>query len=217
MNIYVLIEDEGGVKSIYENWISYVNPQLTPVEHPMDLVNNNFVVISGQGYPQYINRIKNALKDAKSNPAIDRLVIAVDSEDCLRQDKHSEVENIVKSSKTKKDVRIVIQHFCFETWALGNKAVFPQRSADAVLRRYKDVLDVSKHDPELLPAHDDMNRSGFAFEYLRKVLREKSPKLIYTKRNPGDVAKRHYYDKVADRLRSTGHIDSFQAFQHAFV
>ncbi|MBZ0131100.1 MAG: hypothetical protein K8F53_00650 [Rhodocyclaceae bacterium] len=219
MNIYVLVEGDVTEKKVYETWIRYVNPTLTPVAHPADVAANNYVIVSGQGYPQYLQRLKNALADVRNNPTFDRLVIAVDSEDKSYQEKFDQINDVVKRSRVKKDVRIVIQHFCFETWALGNTKVMRQVPVDNELKKFKVIFDVRSDDPELLPDHlaDELNRSQFAYQYLRRILIDRSPKLRYSKSDPGCVIQKQYFDQVATRLNRTGHIASFQYFLDAFI
>jgi hypothetical protein len=55
-------------------------------------------LISGNGYPNYLNVIENAIKDVNSLGNFDSLVIAVDSEDKAYQDKYDEIKIHLEST-----------------------------------------------------------------------------------------------------------------------
>jgi len=118
-----------------------------------------------------------------SKPHIDRLVIAVDSEEMSYEEKRREIVDFVASVSVAIDYRIIVQHFCLETWALGNQVVVTRYPKDERLREYRRYYDVLSRDPELLPGYppQQLNRSQFASLYLKKILNEKYRKLTYTK------------------------------------
>jgi len=219
MNIYVVVEGDVTEKIVYQHWIPYVNPQLTLVNHPTEVTENSFVIIGGQGYPQYRERIERAANDVERLPTFDRLVVAVDSEERDFANKQAEIRKIIEDSGLTKDFRIIIQHFCFEAWALGNRRVPRRNPRDDTLRRYKTTYDVFENDPELLPGYEpeELTRVRFALKYLKAILRDRSPSLRYSKSDPGSVKERRYFDALVDRQLESGHIPSFQQFLTAFV
>jgi hypothetical protein len=48
------------------------------------------------------------------------------------------------------------------------------------------------------------------------MLKDRSPRLSYSKRRPGALYPKSYFDQVKERLDTTGHIVSFGSFFEAF-
>ncbi len=218
MNIYVVTE--GRVEAIvYRHWIPLVNSHVSPIDYPDDVDHDNFYIVSAKGYPDYFRVIGNAIQNVNKMLAFDRLVISVDSEDMTRQAKYAEISAFVAQKRCVADVRIVVQHFCFETWALGNRKIIRREPSDARLREYKSFFNVRVKDPELLPSKPDeeLSRVRFAQKYLRRALRDKHAKPAYSKRNPRVLVHEKYFAEVSSRLEDTGHIASFSVFLAAFV
>lgn len=221
MNIYIVVEGEKASRKIYKTWIPFVNPKLQYIDYLTNLEQDNFFIIAGFGQSQFLNdRIEKAITDVNNLP-FDRLVLVIDSEEMNFQDKQSEVSERVDRIGCSVEVRYVIQHFCLETWLLGNKKMFRRKTKDCELRNYKVLFDVRKNDPELLPANKEKswNRSQFAYNYLRAGLRDMHPasRVSYTKGNPGIVAQEGYFYQVKKRYSDEQHILSFQGFLDAFI
>jgi hypothetical protein len=123
------------------------------------------------------------------------------------------------TQNTTVEIRIVVQHFCFEAWALGNRRIVRPHPTSSRLREYKQLFDVRSRDPELLPhkLDENLNRAQFAEKYLRLALTDTFRNLTYTKSNPQAVLHDKYFAQVKNRLRDTGHIASFDDFLRAFV
>ncbi len=219
MNIYVLVEGEKGSKKIYKNWISHVNPKLTNIDYPNEFDDNNYLIVAGFGHPQYLQRIDNAVLDANNIQAIDRLVIAVDSEDFEISEKYDEIENRIKQTGCRVEYRVVIQHFCIEAWLLGNETNFRRHSQDHDLKSFRKIFDIRYHDPELLPPLEEnsWNRAQFAYHYLRAGIRDKYGGMkSYTKSRPGFIVEKAYFNRVKDRCKKREQIKSFEGFINAF-
>ncbi len=219
MNIYVVVEGRVVEKAVYQIWIPQVNRDLAPVRYPDEVVDNHFWIVSGDGYPAYFDIIDAALEDVGSSDRFDRLVICIDSEDMTLDDKRNEVAaHVAASPYAHVDYRVIVQHFCFETWALGNRRIGSRNPQNPTLRAYRALYNVMTHDPEGLPALglERLNRSQFAEKYLRLMLNDRNKRLTYSKANPRVVAHAKYFEEVAGRLNDTGHIQSFQAFLDAF-
>ena len=215
MNIYVLVEGKCE-KKVYKSWIPYVNPCLTYVEHPSEMENNHFSIVSSMGYPQYLEDVESAVIDVASSTVIDRLVVAIDSEEMTREEKYGELDELIRSVDAAMDYRIIVQHFCLEAWALGNSRIVGLLPQDPILRKYKEIYDVRERDPEGLLAFEEWNRAKFAYQYLRAAFRDRWGSLVYSKSKPGHLATSSYYQRLYERLNDTGHIDSFAAFNGAF-
>lgn len=228
MNIYVVVEGQRTEKLVYASWISLVNTQLTHAPRMEDVDHNKYFIESGGALPSYFSVIEAALENiATIKPngysLFDRLVIVVDSEDMALDEKRNEVRTFVDEVCGKNewniDYRIIIQHFCFEAWALGNKRLFRGNFHDPRLLSYIKSYNVSKYDPELLPPrHDEqLNRAQHAKKYLGFLLRAKFPKQNYSVTNPGPVCHEKYFKQIETRRTTTGHVDSFGAILTAFT
>jgi len=217
VNLYVVTE--GNVeKTIYRSWIPLINEMLTLAQAPDEVEQNNFYLVSAGGYPAYFQVIDDAIKDVNNYPAFDRLVVTVDSEDMTREEKLAELEEFLDERPCRGEVCVVVQHFCFEAWALGNRLVVRRNSQSRQLARFKRIHDVRALDPELLPSleEDELTRAQFAEKYLRVALRDKYRNLSYSKRNPSSVAHPKYLVQLQRRLQDTGHIRSFGDLLAAF-
>ena len=181
MNLYVVVEGIIGERRVYESWIQYASSQLIYVPTIFDIDNNHFSVIAGGGYPNYFDVVESAIEDVNSVGNIDRLVVSVDSEEMSFEEKLEELTDFVNQIPCRASIHIVIQHFCLETWALGNKRVGPRNPKSVRLREYKTIYNVLALDPELLPAHPNssLNRAQFAERYLRALLNDKNRNLTY--------------------------------------
>jgi hypothetical protein len=219
MNIFVLVEGENAAKQIYSSWIPFVNPSLSEVKLISEFSNNNFYVFAGYGYPYYLEAISAAITDINSNNNISRLVIAVDSEDMSYQEKYDEINNYLVTNPCRVDIKIIIQHFCFETWALGNKKINIRNIQNSRLREYKAFYDIYNNDPELLPPYpkEGLNRAHFAYKYLIRLLNEKNRNLSYSKNNAKALLHYKYFEQLKIRLDEKKHISSFKTFLEAFV
>jgi hypothetical protein len=218
MNYYIVVEGKSGERKVYPKWIHILNPDLTQVHSLADISSNSYYLISGNGYPQYLKIVNRAVEDCISNQAIDRLVIAVDAEDSSYEQKRDEVVACIANRLNPQRLCIIVQYPCFETWALGNRIVFRRKPEDPHLRRYIQIFNVRDNDPELLPdlPEESLNRSQFAFIYLKRILSDRYPKLTYTKNNPQIIEHPKYFDQIRKRLRETNHIRSFDNFLDAF-
>lgn len=220
MNVYVVVEGRVVEKAVYTIWIPEVNKSLSPATYIDEVTRNNFWIVSGNGYPAYFDVVLAGLEDVSSGNVFDRLVICVDSEDMTLQDKRDEVLGFIEANGyANADCRVVVQHFCFETWALGNRVIGSRNPKNESLRKYRQLYNVITHDPEGLPSLPDenLNRSQFAEKYLRLTLNDKNKRLSYSKTKPGVVAHPKFYHQVCKRATQTNHVQSFRAFMDAFV
>jgi len=218
MNIHVVVEGVIGGAKVYKTWVPLVNPRLSYVSHISDVVNDNFSIVAGGGFPQYYDTIDAAIADVNSYGNIQRLVICVDSEEMSYQDKYREIEDHISGSTCLAEIRIVVQHFCLETWALGNQVIVTHPHSE-LLRKYVNFFNVRVKDPELLPGYseEELNRAQFAARYLKCALNDKYRRLTYSKSNPTALLHPKYFDRVKQRFQNTRHISSFAHFLGAFA
>lgn len=218
MNIYVVVEGETE-KAVYASWIPFVNPSLQKVDYPENALNNNYYIISGGGFPQYYDVIDDAILNVTQYNQYDRLVIAIDSDDMTRQNKYNEVDQFIQSKRCTANIKIIVQHFCFETWALANTLIVRKQPRTENLRYYKSIYNVRSNDPENLPPLKvkELNRSQFAEVYLRAALNDKFHNLTYRKGDATIVGDRKYFGQVKNRYSSMNHIASLSDFLSAFI
>lgn len=220
MNIYVVIEGEKAAKKIYQKWISLVNKELSSVDYLQDLRKNNYFIFSGQGQPLYWERVDRAVEDVNKISGIDRLVISLDSEDDTYEEKLSQAKSRVEKVGCVVDVKYIIQHFCLETWLLGNNNIFHKKTKNNTLKDYYQRFDILGNDPENLPSYKakSMNRAQFAYSYLRIGIMEKYyGEKFYSKHNAGIALEETYFNRVKYRCVKVNHIKSFHDFLDAFT
>jgi len=218
MNIYLVVE--GKAESIiYPNWIAIVNPMLSRIDNPSLVNQNNFYMISDMGYPKIFSAIDSSIADITLYRKYNRLIIAVDSEDMTRDDKYTEFNDYLLTKTIPCEVKIIIQHFCIETWALGNRKILGLTSQSERLRNYRRLFDVRSQDPELLPSkpNEDMNRAQFAKKYLQLVINDVRKTMTYTPGEPRPVNEKYYFEQIRRRYEQTNHIKSFNGFLTAFI
>jgi len=217
MNLYIVVEGETeGI--VYKKWIKYLNPSLRCVDALDQIQNNDFILFTGHGSPFYFEIIESAIDDVNNHPIVDRLVIAVDSDDMSYEEKLEEIRHYTNNHHCRVPISIVVQHFCFETWALANRTIVTRHPQSQRLRSYISFYNVIENDPELMPplASESLNRAQFAFKYLKSAINEKYRNLGYSKSNPHVLLNRNYFERVKRRYKETSHIASFRNFLEAF-
>lgn len=215
----MVVEGKIVEKAVYKIWVPEIRNDIKYVDHPSKLANNHFTIVSGNGYPNYFDTIKDAAYDVSASNITTRLIVCVDSEDMTFADKYAEIDSFINSINLPIDYRIVVQHFCFETWALGNRRIAARNPKNPRLQQLRRLHDVLKLDPEDMPGlpSEGLNRSQLASTYLQLTLNDKNKRLTYSKSNPHVVANSKYFKALKSRRTDTGHIKSLDAFISAFV
>ena len=85
MNAYVIVEGSRTEMKVYPKWLALIAPKLKRVDHPSDIVDNNYFLFSGGGIPSIYNHIANAVEDileinSKGTSKIDYLLVCIDTE-----------------------------------------------------------------------------------------------------------------------------------------
>ena len=215
MNIYIVVEGVAEKKT-YPSWINILKPELTQVFTLDEVVENNFYLISGNGFPNYYDYIADAINTINSTQIFDKLIVSVDSEEQSKQEKYDEVSAFINDKPCSAEIRLIIQHFCFEAWLLGNRRVGPRNPKTQELKKYKNYYDVFNEDPEQLPRYPEksLNRAQFAFLYLKRMLKEK--RMNYSKGSTKVICHPRYFEEMQIRHSNTSHIDSFAGILEAF-
>lgn len=218
MNIVVFTEGKGDRK-VYKSWIPFVNNQITLVNRIDEIIQNNYAVILGFGYPSYFDDIRGVIQQVNSHGSIDRLVICIDSEDMTLSQKRQEMTTFLSAESCNSPVFVVYQHFCLETWALANRNVCSANANHQSFQTFKQFFNVLTHDPENLPGYPlkGWNRAQFAETYLKAMLQASNTHSTYNKSRPTPLLNQKYFQEVLLRHTSTSHIPSFVFFLNAFV
>ena len=218
MNLYIVTEGIGE-KRVYKRWIPLVNPLLKPVEDIRDVVSNNFLIVRSSGQPDFFDVCIKGIIDVNDRNNFDRLVLVADSENSTLEEKRTEIENRINPFlPCKAQIFIIVQHFCLETWALGNTQIHRRNPWDRILLSYRKIYDVKAQDPEGLPVlSKQINRAQFALRYLKTTIHDKYPNKSYHKRNPAVLYDPGYFLQVRMRFEKIHHIQSFAKFLQAFL
>jgi hypothetical protein len=220
MNLYIIVEGRRTEKKIYPVWIKYVNPTLRQISNLDEFTTDCYIIYSAQGIGDYEKVISQAIKDVNSHPEIDYLVISTDSEEISLEKRKSLLENfIINLNFDLTKVRLIIQHFCIEAWALGNKKAFKRNPSNKTLCNYYNFYNAMENDPEEMPNYNEDifgSKAQFAFDYLTLALKEKYDHLRYEKGHPALIKKESYFKQLKERLENDNHIKSFQMFLDAF-
>ena len=217
MNIYCLVEGRVTEKMVYASWIPLVNPALRVVDFLGEVSDNTVYIISGEGMPQLFSRIAPSVRDIAANGQFDRFVVSVDSEEMSAEDKLRELMIHVEAAAPPVACYPIVQHYCFETWALGNRKIGSKRPKNPPLIEMKRHYDVAKFDPaHMTSGTQRLNRAAYSEQYLRLLLNDQNKNLTYSKRDPSVITHEKYFHQVKQRNSETGHIDSFSQFIRAF-
>ncbi len=208
MNLCFFLEGRRTEPKVYRAWVKPVFPQLTEVGIISDVQRDNYLLISGYGYPQLLNRVDEILVDITRHGGIDHFFICLDAEDDPPEDRAREIETRLARKPSNTLHHIIIHNCCIETWFLGNSRLMKKNPQSERLRRFKEFYDVSVKCPELMecPAGYGV-KAHFHLDYLKEMMIEKG--LSYTKENPREVQKRTYLAALAKRHDKTGHLESF--------
>jgi len=163
--------------------------------------------------------IKRGVADLIEFPQYDFLIIAGDSESLTRSEMYNEINDFVSALTPTRPFKIIVQHFCIETWALGNRALVRKKPSDKLLRQYINDYNVHIHDPEQLPERkaEGLNRAKHALKYLEMLVEDAYHGKRYMKSNPYVVQHPKFFFAVQKRFQDTLHIRSFEDFINAFT
>lgn len=208
MNLYFFLEGRRTEPKVYRAWARHVFPQLTEVGIISEVRQDNYLLVSGFGYPQLLSRVDEILADIKQHGGVDHFFVCLDAEEDLPEDRAQKVEGRVARKLPSTFHHIIIHNCCIETWFLGNSRVMRRNPQRERLRKFKEFYDVRVNCPELMgcPARYRV-KAHFHLDYLKEMMLEKG--LSYTKENPREVQKRTYLAALTQRHEKTGHLESF--------
>ena len=218
MNAYVIVEGSRTEMKVYPKWLALIAPKLKRVDHPSDIVDNNYFLFSGGGIPSIYNHIANAVEDileinSKGTSKIDYLLVCIDTEDETREYILKQIEKELNDRNIEPgtlSLEVFEQKVSMESWFLANRKIFKSNPDDEALRRYVQHYNVKEKDPELMESIDDnqfSTKAQFHHAYLKKIFTERH--MSYSKSNPSEVCKEDYLNQLIKRYSETGHIPSF--------
>jgi hypothetical protein len=215
MNIYFLVEGRRTEKKVYPKWLSLLVPKLSEVKHPHHVVENNYYMFNGNGFPSLLdNHLRNAIDDVNSINHFGYFVICLDSdEETVEQRKQQVIDFITENNITlvNCELVIIVQNKCIETWFLGYQKIYSRQPHSEILREFNAFYNVSMDDPELMGKIERHETCAqFHAAYLSEMLAEKSVR--YTKKNPNIVTEQYYLEGLIERNATTSHISTFKDF-----
>jgi len=213
MNLLFIVEGKRTEKKLYKKWVKYCHPNLSFVDSIDKVSGDNYVIISGKGYPNYLNVICNAFKDIQRLNNIDHIFICVDSEELSYVEKYDQIEQHINDVCGAIEIQplIIIQNHCIETWLMGNKKLNISSCSNNLLRSYRNFYNVNIRDPEQMSSMDsELTIAQFSYNYFRLMVQQKG--LIYTKTNIKHVGNKSYFNQLIKRCRTDSHICSFGYF-----
>lgn len=215
MNLYFLVEGDRTEKAVYRAWTRHVFPSLTEVPDIGALVSEGYVIVKTGGYPAYIGKIRPALADIAAHGAIDHAFVCVDAEEIGRPARLRELRAALAAAREAlggpalPPIHLIVAECCIETWFLGHREMMHPQPQDPALVEYRAFYDVRRRDPEAMDAPRERYRTkaAFHYDYLRAMLRDRSPKLHYSKARCGPVLEAEYLDALRERA-AAGHLAS---------
>lgn len=216
MNLYFLVEGRSTEKKLYPKWLQYLIPKLQRVQFYDQVIQNNYYILSGNGYPSIIqDGIPNAIDQIKEVGKYDYLVICLDADEDTVEDRKQVILDFVAQENIELGqikLKIIIQNRCIETWLLGNNKIFDSRQPlQSPLSDYAQYYDVSQNDPKELGSFDRGNHADFHYAYLQAIFQAK--KTNYSKTKPRIAQEDYYLEQLIKRVQQqNSHLKSFQEF-----
>ena len=231
MNLLFLVEGGKTEPKVYKAWLQHLFPSLTFVVRPEDMTMNTYRIIAGNGYPSMVDRQNNnsevsrleaCLIDIERFGNVNHFFICIDSEDHSYTARFHELKSKLDDLKSgynidssKTEIHIIIQHCCFETWALGNAEIpneYSSIGSSTVLSDFQAYYDILVNDPEEMsscpPGYIFRTKAKFHERYLQEYLRRFG--LSYSKKDPKVVEGKKYLDALKKRCESMNHLSSLK-------
>lgn len=215
-----MVEGRSTEKKVYPKFIEhFFEGRLTRVNQFDEVNENNYFLLSGNGYPHiFSNILKNSITDINSIGTYNYLFLCIDADENTIAEKQQELNKYLDEFKSEGvelspncNLELIVQNRCIETWFLGNRVVYKSNPSSAVLSKFQQFYNVQNDDPELMPVFQDFdNHANFHFAYLKEMLLERN--IRYTKNHPRDVAESYYLKRLIERGESDDHMLSFIHF-----
>lgn len=63
MNLDFLLEGKRTERKVYPMWLSILKPAMVKISYAADANDNNYYLMSGEGYPSLLNHLENAIAE----------------------------------------------------------------------------------------------------------------------------------------------------------
>lgn len=204
MNLYFLVEGTQSERKVYPAWLAHLLPELQRVDNCDDVNENNYYLISGEGYPSLIyDFIPRSIAEINSNGKYSYFVVCLDAEENTVAELTTEIEDFLTKQKLKlnnAELVLIFQNRCLESWLLGNRKIYSRNPQNKPLLDYTKYYDVSVNCPENMGRYQDFNtHAQFHGAYLRALVEAKN--ITYSKNRPGDVLKPFYLEQLLARIQ----------------
>lgn len=235
MNYYFLLEDSKSFIKILPKWLEYIGFKCTRVPNINHVVENNYILQSGQGIIQLVTK---ALFDTidminQHTNTIDKLVIILDAEnetvDSRKQQVTDKISEKYIIEELDFEVKIFVCNCCIETWLLGRKNMYPLSTEvkdDSESHSYFNKhfeehyhhYNIELYDPELMtvPIGRSETKAHYHFSYFHDLCLYnhliKKTSLKYSKSKPQIAMEKDFFDSLMERIDSTDHLKSLKEF-----
>lgn len=216
MKVYFLLEDGKSFFKVLPEWLRHVDTSWRVVKSPEELQDGTFLIESGHGYPHLLRNLSGTLAlFAHKDIQLDLVVSMFDTDGVDAAALRNEIAAFEKCfAEAPRQYRHVIvpMNVCFETWLLGNRAVYPVQCIKQ-FQPWAEFYDVSKDDPEQMEKPENFHGSisMYHYRYLQEMLRA-AQQPNYSKGSPMFVSNEPYWRELVARATDTGDIQSFQSF-----
>lgn len=218
MNIYLVVEGRSTESKIYPKFIDFCfEGTMSRIKDISKVDENphNYYLISGDGYPQiYTDILPACIQEINESQKFDYLIVSLDADELTLQERYEEFNSYLNKYEQENNLRLtancnvqlVIQNRCFETWFMGNKAIYKENPQDEVYRKFQQYYNVKSNDPEMMGIFTGFEtHSSFHLAYLKYYLKERN--IYYTKKNPREVGEGYYIEECLKR-KEDGHLQS---------
>lgn len=207
MNLYLLLEGRRGEAKIYPAWLESLErpyQRISRVDHVNPSETRSYYSFSAEGYPSIIgSHLINAVKDVCRIPGYHWLIVCLDVDESTVDARVAEVEDVARRAGLDSSaVRLFVcaQNRCIESWILGNMRLIGG-APPPYLAQLRDFYDVRQMCPEQMGhPRSWRNHAQFHYHYVRQAFKAK--RMLYSKRNPGDVASKSYLRALQARVDS---------------
>ena len=127
MNLNLLVEGKRTESIVYPVWLSHLVPRLIRIKTPDQAVHNHYCLFSGDGYPQLLHHLSNAVAEVNKYGNFDYLVLCLDVGELSPNEKEQQILKYLQDQQEElisTELVIICQNKCFETWFLGNREIF---------------------------------------------------------------------------------------------
>ena len=203
MNLYFLVEGTQSERKVYPAWLAHLLPELQRVDNCDDVNEENYYLISGEGYPSLIyDFIPRAIAEINSNGKYSYFIVCLDAEENTVAELTTEIDDFLNEQKLKlnnAELVLIFQNRCLESWLLGNRKIYSRNPQNKPLLDYTKYYDVSVNCPENMGRYQEFNtHAQFHGAYLRALFEAKN--ITYSKKRPGDVLKPFYLEQLLARI-----------------